>query len=126
VGKGGTPNLLVINVSPVEGIFMRVESKHPGQEMRLQSIHLDYSLGEERSVTESPSAYEHLLLDSLRGDPTFFARADEVEAAWEIVEPVIKKWSSEKSADFPNYSAGSAGPAAADELLARDGRRWYR
>jgi glucose-6-phosphate 1-dehydrogenase len=61
----------------------------------------------------------------MRGDPTFFARADEVEVAWEIVEPVIEKWGAEKSTDFPNYAAGSAGPAAADELLARDGRYWY-
>ena len=93
--------------------------------MRLQSINLDYCRCDERSATESPSAYEHLLLDSLRGDPTFFARADEVEAAWEIVEPVIESWELEKSTDFPNYAAGSSGPSAADELLARDGRRWY-
>ena len=119
------PNLLVVNVSPEEGIVIRVEAKQPGQEMRLQSINLDYCRSDERGATESPSAYEHLLLDSLRGDPTFFARADEVEAAWEIVEPVIKKWESEKSMDFPNYTVGSAGPAAAAALLARDGRRWY-
>lgn len=118
------PNLLVVNVSPEEGIVIRVEAKQPGQEMRLQSINLDYCRSDEHCATESPSAYEHLLLDSLRGDPTLFARADEVEAAWEIVEPVIEKWAAEKSTDFPNYAAGSAGPAAADELLARDGRRW--
>lgn len=119
------PNLLVVNVSPQEGIIIRVEAKRPGQAMRLQSMDLDYCRRDERSATESPSAYEHLLLDSLRGDPTFFARADEVEAAWEIVEPVIESWEGEKSTDFPNYAAGSAGPSAADELLARDGRRWY-
>ena len=125
VGKGVRPNLLVINVSPEECIFMRVEAKQRGQEMRLQSINLNYCLSDDRGATESPSAYEPLLIDSLRGDPTFFARADEVEAAWEIVESVIKKWGSGKSPDFPNYTAGSTGPAAADELLARDGRCWY-
>jgi glucose-6-phosphate 1-dehydrogenase len=125
IGKGVRPNLLIVNVSPEEGIFVRVEAKQPGQEMRLQSINLDYCLDDERGAKESPSAYEHLLLDSLRGDPTFFARADEVEAAWEIVEPVIKKWGEGKPADFPNYTAGSAGPVSGDELLARDGRRWY-
>jgi glucose-6-phosphate 1-dehydrogenase len=119
------PDLLVVNVSPEEGIVIRVEAKQPGQEMRLQSINLDYCRSDERGATESPSAYEHLLLDSLRGDPTFFARADEVEAAWEIVEPVIEKWAAEKSTDFPNYAAGSCGPAKGDELLARDGRYWY-
>jgi len=128
--RGGTderarPNLLVVNVSPEEGIVIRVEAKQPGQEMRLQSINLDYCHTDERGATESPSAYEHLLLDSLRGDPTFFARADEVEAAWEIVEPVIEKWEAHKPSDFPSYAAGSSGFAAADELLARDGRYWY-
>ncbi len=125
VGKAAHPNLLVVNVSPEEGIYMRVEAKQPGQEMRLQSIKLDYCHSDERGATESPSAYEHLVLDCMRGDPTFFARADEVEAAWEIVDPVIKKWESEKSTDFPNYTAGSAGPAAAAELLARGKRHWY-
>ncbi len=119
------PNLLVVNVSPEEGIVIRVEAKKQGQEMRLQSINLDYCRGDERGATKSPSAYEHLLLDSLRGDPTFFARADEVEAAWEIVEPVVEKWGAEKASDFPSYAAGSSGPSAADELLAREGRYWY-
>ncbi len=119
------PNLLVVNVSPEEGIVIRVEAKQPGQEMRLQSINLDYCRCDEHGAIESPSAYEHLLLDSLRGDPTFFARADEVEAAWEIVEPIIEKWGAEKPSDFTSYAAGSYGPAAADELLARDGRYWY-
>jgi glucose-6-phosphate 1-dehydrogenase len=124
-GDPGRPNLLVVNVSPDEGIVIRVEGKQPGQAMRLQSIALDYCRSAERSAVESPSAYEHLLLDGLRGDPTFFARADEVEAAWAIVDPVITRWASERPSDFPNYVAGAVGPAAADELLSRDGRHWY-
>ena len=119
------PNVLAINVSPDEGIVIRVEAKQPGQSMQLQSIALDYCRVAERRAIESPSAYEHLLLDSLRGDPTFFARADEVEAAWTIVDPVIARWAAERAVDFPNYAAGSAGPAAAEALLTRDGRRWY-
>lgn len=124
-GDVGHPNLLVVNVSPDEGIVIRVEGKQPGQAMRLQSIALDYCRIGERRAVESPSAYEHLLLDSLRGDPTFFARADEVEAAWAIVDPAIRRWAAERPPDFPNYVAGSAGPAAADDLLTRDGRRWH-
>lgn len=125
-GDGGHPNLLVVNVSPDEGIVIRVDGKRPGQAMRLQSIALDYCrIGEQLRAVESPSAYEHLLLDSLRGDPTFFARADEVEAAWAIVAPTIARWAAERPTHFPDYAAGSAGPAAADALLARDGRRWY-
>jgi len=123
VSDGGAqpvrPNLLIVNVSPKEGIVIRVEAKQPGQEMRLQEINLDYCRPDEEKggVTESPSAYEHLLLDSLHGDPTFFARADEVEAAWEIVEPVLQKWAAVKPTNFPNYKAGSSGPSAADETL---------
>lgn len=125
-GDGGHPNLLVVNVSPDEGIVIRVDGKRPGQAMRLQSIALDYCrIGEQLRAVESPSAYEHLLLDSLRGDPTFFARADEVEAAWAIVAPTIARWAAERPTHFLDYAAGSAGPAAADALLARDGRRWY-
>jgi glucose-6-phosphate 1-dehydrogenase len=124
-GERARPNLLVVNVSPEEGIVIRVEAKQPGQEMRLRSINLDYCRHDERGAIESPSAYEHLLLDCLHGDPTFFARADEVEAAWEIVEPVIEKWGLGKSTDCPSYVAGCSGPGAADELLARDGRYWY-
>lgn len=123
-GDAGRPNLLVVNVSPDEGIVIRVEGKQPGQAMRLRSVALDYCRITERGGVESPSAYEHLLLDSLRGDPTFFARADEVEAAWAIVDPAIMRWAAVPPSDFPNYPAGSVGPVAADALLARDGRRW--
>jgi len=119
------PNTLVASISPHQGVVLQVQGKLPGQEMRLRSIDLDYCLTNDRGAAESPSAYEHLLLDALRGDPTFFARADEVEAAWEIVEQVIEGWEAEKPTDFPNYQPGSSGPSAADELLARDGRRWY-
>jgi len=124
-GAVARPNRLVATISPHEGIVLKVVGKLPGQAMRLQSIDLDYCYTQGQSGVESPSAYEHLLLDALSGDPTFFARADEVEAAWEIVEPVIARWQAERATDFPNYKAGSSGPASADEFLARDGRRWH-
>ena len=73
----------------------------------------------------SPEAYERLLLDALLGDSTLFARWDEVERAWEIMEGLIEEWSATPG-PFPNYAAGSWGPAAADELMARDGREWRR
>ena len=119
------PNRLVASISPQEGIILQVQGKLPGQEMRLQSIDLDYGEAHDPSTVESPSAYEHLLFDVLRGDSTFFARADEVESAWKIVDPVIKSWEAEKPMDFPNYKVGASGPSEADELLTRDGRRWY-
>ena len=122
----GRHNLLVVHVSPHEGIVIRLEGKQPGQTMQSRPIALDYCRLPDRGSVESPSAYEHLLLDAVRGDPTFFARADEVEAAWTIVDPVITQWAAERPSEFPNYVAGSEGPAAADALLARDGRFWYR
>lgn len=70
------------------------------------------------------TGYERLLYDCTVGDPTLFHRADMVEAAWRVVAPVLDLWGSLPPRDFPNYAAGTAGPAAADELVARDGRRW--
>jgi glucose-6-phosphate 1-dehydrogenase len=122
---GDTPtNTLVVSISPAEALLLQVQGKEPGHEMRIRPLTLDYCSPREPGGEQSPSAYEHLLLDALRGDPTFFARADEVEQAWEIVEPILERWESERPADFPNYRAGSSGPAAADELMAREGRRW--
>lgn len=83
---------------------------------RLRSIDLDYCYTHEQGAVESPTAYEHLLLDALRGDPTFFSRADEVEAAWEIVQPVLDWWEAEQPTDFPNYKAGAAVPSGVDGL----------
>lgn len=124
-GGAVRPNTLVASISPHERVVLQVQGKLPGQEMRLQPIDLDYCYVHDPQATESPSAYEHLLLDALRGDPTFFARADEVEAAWAIVEPVIERWATQGAAALPDYRAGSSGPSAADELLARAGRRWH-
>ena len=124
-GPSARPNRLVATVSPHEGIVLQVLGKLPGQEMALEPIDLPYCYTQARKGAESPSAYEHLLVDALRGDPTFFARADEVEVAWDIVDPVVMQWEATRATDFPNYAAGSTGPAAADALLAHDGRRWH-
>ena len=110
------PNRLVASISPHESVVLQVEGKLPGLGMELRPIDLHYGDATLDGVVESPSAYEHLLLDALRGDPTFFARADEVEAAWEIVQPVIDRWESRRPADFPNYTAGAALPSGVDGL----------
>jgi len=73
----------------------------------------------------SPSAYETLLLDAIIGDPTLYTRQDMVEASWAVVEPIMKAWSGVKH-DFPNYAAGSWGPKASDEMLARQGHEWRK
>jgi glucose-6-phosphate 1-dehydrogenase len=75
---------------------------------------------------DSPDAYETLILDALQGDASLFTRADEVEEAWSIVDPIIDTWAESQPPDFPNYEAGTWGPPEADELIARDGRHWRR
>ena len=74
--------------------------------------------------TEPSTGYETLLYDCMIGDATLFQRADNVEAGWQVVQPILDAWASKPPGDFPNYKAGTDGPAAADELLARDGRAW--
>jgi glucose-6-phosphate 1-dehydrogenase len=117
------PNRIVINIQPAEGIVLRFQAKQPGLNMRLGPEDLRFTY-KEAFETESPEAYETLLLDVMQGDATLFMRADQVEAAWAIVAPVLDHWAAAAPSDFPNYAAGSWGPAAADELIAADGRDW--
>ena len=118
-------NLLAIRIQPDEGIMLRFGAKVPGLGLDVRSVTMDFTYGSAFSV-DSPDAYETLILDALQGDASLFTRADEVEEAWSIVDPVVDSWADAPPPDFPNYEAGSWGPAAADELLAREGRRWRR
>ncbi len=118
-------NLLAIRIQPDEGIMLRFGAKVPGLGLDVRSVTMDFTYGSAFSV-DSPDAYETLILDALQGDASLFTRADEVEEAWSIVDPIVSSWAEEPAPDFPNYDAGSWGPAAADELLAREGRRWRR
>src|SRR5207248_9538188 len=122
-GKDWPPNLLSICIQPDEGIQMRIQAKQPGLVMRLKPTEMHFSY-KEAFREESPEAYETLLLDTILGDATLFMRADQVEAAWAAVMPVLEFWGSIRPANFPNYAAGTWGPEAADDLLARDGQRW--
>jgi glucose-6-phosphate 1-dehydrogenase len=119
------PNLLAIRIQPDEGIMLRFGAKVPGLGIDVRSVTMDFTYGSAFTV-DSPDAYETLILDALLGDASLFTRADEVEEAWSIVDPVIDAWAEEGPPDFPNYESGSWGPEAADHLLARDGRRWRR
>jgi glucose-6-phosphate 1-dehydrogenase len=118
-------NLLAIRIQPDEGIMLRFGAKVPGLGLDVRSVTMDFTYGSAFSV-DSPDAYETLILDALQGDASLFTRADEVEEAWGIVDPIVEAWADGPAPDFPNYEAGSWGPAAADELLAREGRRWRR
>lgn len=116
-------NALVIRVQPDEGITIRFGSKVPGTQMEIRDVTMDFAYGE--SFTESsPEAYERLLLDVLLGDANLFPRHQEVERSWEILDPVERYW--DKHGKPEQYAAGTWGPQAADEMLARDGRSWRR
>jgi glucose-6-phosphate 1-dehydrogenase len=118
------PNLLTIRIQPDEGISLRFGAKVPGPEMRIRQVQMNFSYAE-AFHTEPATAYETLLLDAMEGDPTLFNRADAVELAWQVVEPLLDIWQATRPFQpFPNYAAGSWGPAAADALLAKDGRAW--
>jgi len=118
------PNLLVLRIQPDEGASLRFLAKVPGPQLDMRSVSMDFAYGSS-FLRGSPEAYERLLLDALLGDSTLFARWDEVERAWEVIEGVIREWEAHRG-DFPSYEAGTWGPAAADELLARDGHVWRR
>lgn len=124
-GSDPDPNLLAIRIQPDEGILLRFGSKVPGLGLEVRTVTMDFTYGSAFSV-DSPDAYETLILDALTGDASLFTRADEVEEAWGIVTPVIESWLDGPPPAFPNYEAGTWGPRAADDLLARDGRRWRR
>ncbi|HEY0541940.1 MAG TPA: glucose-6-phosphate dehydrogenase [Actinoallomurus sp.] len=116
-------NALVIRVQPDEGVTLRFGSKVPGTSMEVRDVNMDFDYGE--SFTESsPEAYERLLLDVLIGDPPLFPRQEEVERSWQILDPVEEYW--DKHGAPATYPAGSWGPKAADEMMARDGRAWRR
>jgi glucose-6-phosphate 1-dehydrogenase len=119
------PNLLAIRIQPDEGIMLRFGAKVPGLGLDVRSVTMDFTYGSAFSV-DSPDAYETLILDGLQGDASLFTRADEVEEAWSLVDPFIDAWANGPAPDFPNYEAGTWGPPEADELIAREGRRWRR
>ena len=119
------PNVLSIRIQPDEGISLNVSSKVPGAAMRIRPVKLDFLYGAS-FVAEPPEAYERLLLDCMLGDSTLFTRADEVEQAWSLVTSIMEGWAQQLPNDFPNYEAGTWGPAGANQLLAVDGRSWRR
>jgi glucose-6-phosphate 1-dehydrogenase len=119
------PNVLSLRIQPNEGISLKFLTKVPGSKLRVRPANMDFLYGAS-FLMQAPSAYETLILDAMRGDATLFTRSDEVEAAWEIVDPILEGWRSMPPPKFPNYEAGTWGPDEADELIERDGRHWRR
>ena len=121
-GPPTQPNLLIVRIQPEEGISLRFLSKQPGSGMRLRPVSMDFNYGSSFGE-RSPTAYETLLVDAMKGDATLYTRQDMVEASWKVVQPILDNWNSRKF-DFPNYEPGTWGPAASDEMLARHGHHW--
>jgi glucose-6-phosphate 1-dehydrogenase len=117
-----SPNLLIVNVQPDEGISLRFETKLPGSRMQVAPVMMTFRYGTTFGG-EVPEAYETLLLDAMLGDPTLFARHDFVETSWALISPVLDAW-REDPGPLPTYEAGEWGPPEADDMMAQDGRRW--
>jgi glucose-6-phosphate 1-dehydrogenase len=119
------PNVLVLRVQPNDGIALRFGAKVPGPGMQIRSVMMDFGFGSAFGGA-SADAYERLLLDAMQGDAALFTRRDETEAAWRIVTSILEGWHHQRPPDFPNYSAGTWGPKAAHDVIARDHRSWAR
>jgi len=120
---GWKPSRLVMSIQPVEGIVLGFQAKYPGPKMQLRPVDMKFSY-HESFAAPSPDAYETLLWDVMKNDATLFMRADQVEAAWQLLMPVLEAWESTAPSDFPNYAAGSWGPESMQALLADRGHRW--
>ena len=122
-GEGSETNCIVLNIQPDEGISLSFGAKAPGGQMHISPVTMDFKYRAAFGGTPR-DAYATLINDCLRGDATLFDRADSVEAAWELVDPILKAWQSAGPPPFPNYPAGSDGPRATDDLTVSEGRHW--
>jgi len=119
-------NILTMRIQPNEGISLRFEAKMPGPALRTRSVDMDFRYGSSFGISTA-DAYDRLLIDCMMADQTLFTRADEVEAAWQVVTPALTVWESPTDpAAMPRYEAGTWDPAEAEKLINRDGRRWRR
>ncbi|MEK7709254.1 MAG: glucose-6-phosphate dehydrogenase, partial [candidate division NC10 bacterium] len=119
------PNLLVVRIQPDEGIALTFGAKLPGPEINIRQVTMDFRYGASFGG-EPPGAYERLLLDAMHGDATLYARSDWVDVAWQVLTPLLEAWEAGPAPKFPNYEAGTWGPAEADAFIERDGRQWHR
>ena len=117
------PNWMILRIQPDEGIALEFAAKRPGPVVRLSTVAMDFCYKTHFKMAPN-TGYETLLYDCMIGDATLFQRADNVETGWRAVQPILDAWAARPPRDFPNYVSGGTGPAAADELLARDGRAW--
>jgi glucose-6-phosphate 1-dehydrogenase len=116
-------NVITLRIQPDEGINLQFAAKSPGSHMHLTPVTADFSYREAFGA-KIPVAYQTLLLDAMRGDPTLFTRGDEIEAEWRIITPIEEAWTQLPPPSFPNYAAGSEGPEAAHDLTRAHHHRW--
>jgi glucose-6-phosphate 1-dehydrogenase len=116
------PNALVLRIQPDEGVALRFGAKVPGQAFNVRDVLMDMSYGS-AFMEDPPDAYERLLLDAMVGDPTLFIRSDEVDQAWQIVDPILAAWQA-RAVPLAGYAAGTWGPRQGDQLIEKDGRQW--
>ena len=121
---GVQPNQLILTMQPNEGVSLSLGAKIPGTRMRIRPVNMEFLYGTS-FMSQSPEAYERLILDAMRGDATLFTRNDEVEAQWEICDPIVAKWEATPG-PLPTYEAGTQGPDEADALLERRRRTGAR
>ena len=117
------PNRLIISIQPEMDIRLRFQAKRPGQTLMLNPVEMVFRY-QDAFDGDQPEAYETLLLDVMAGDATLFMRADQVEAAWRVVMPILDVWQNRQPIDFPNYMPASWGPEDAEALIAQDGHHW--
>jgi len=122
-GENLDANSLVLNIQPDEGISLSFGAKLPGARMHISPVTMEFRYRQSFGG-ESPDAYSTLINDCIRGDATLFDRADSVEAAWALVDPIQEAWDSASAPPFPNYASGSEGPRTADDLTASEGTKW--
>jgi glucose-6-phosphate 1-dehydrogenase len=119
------PNMLVLYLQPDEGIHLRFEAKEPDTVSQMRSVDMEFHYADSFGKTAIPESYERLLLDTITGDASLFTRADEVETAWGIIDPIIRTWEDSSSKQpLAFYEPGSWGPMEADKLLAQENRKW--
>ncbi|MDQ2683695.1 MAG: glucose-6-phosphate dehydrogenase, partial [Chloroflexota bacterium] len=125
-GQTLPPNVLTMRIQPDEGISLRVAAKVPGAGTKLQPVQMDFDYGASFGQA-GPDAYVRLLLDAMLGDPTLFARDDEIDTAWSLMQPILNGWADSPSTlQIPTYEAGTWGPVEAELLMAADRRTWRR
>src|SRR3954447_4135791 len=118
---GVQPNQLILTMQPNEGVSLSLGAKIPGSQMRIRPVNMEFLYGT-AFMSQSPEAYERLILDAMRGEATLFTRNDEVDAQWSIIDPILQAW-EEGAPEMSTYEAGSAGSAAAEEMIG-EGRHW--